>query len=61
MGPDLLLLQEAVDHGDSLQPLDRELLAVYSTICHFRLILEEREFFILTDHKPLCLSVQRDG
>ena len=31
---------------------DRELLAVYSTICHFRLMLEGQQFFVLTDHKP---------
>ena len=32
---------------------DRELLAVYSTIRHFRHNLEGREFFVNTDHKPL--------
>lgn len=32
---------------------DRELLAVYLAIKHFRYILEGREFSILTDHKPL--------
>ena len=32
-------------------PIDRELLAVHANICHFHLILEGREFFILTDQK----------
>ena len=32
---------------------DRELLAVYATIRHFRHNLEGRYFFINTDHKPL--------
>ena len=32
---------------------DRELLAVYGTIRHFRHNLEGREFFVSTDHKPL--------
>ena len=33
---------------------DRELLAVYYAIRHFRLIQKGRQFFVLTDHKPLC-------
>ena len=32
---------------------DRELLAVYLGIQHFRHFLEGREFFVATDHKPL--------
>ena len=32
---------------------DRELLAVYTTIRHFRHNLEVREFYVNTDHKPL--------
>ena len=32
---------------------DRELLAVYATIKHFRHNLEGRNFFVNTDHKPL--------
>ena len=32
---------------------DRELLAVYASIRHFRHNLEGREFFVNTDHKPL--------
>ena len=33
---------------------DRELLAVYLAIKHFRHLVEGREFSIMTDHKPLC-------
>ena len=36
---------------------DRELLAVYCAIRHFRHFLEAREFHILTDHKPLTHSL----
>ena len=32
---------------------DQELLAVYSTIRHFRHNLEGREFYVNTDHKPM--------
>ena len=31
---------------------DRELLAAYSSLHHFRFMLEGREFAIFTDHKP---------
>ena len=36
---------------------DRELLAVYCAIRHFRHFLEAREFHVLTDHKPLTHSI----
>ena len=36
---------------------DRELLAVYCAIRHFQHFLEGREFYILTDHKPLTHSL----
>ena len=36
---------------------DRELLAVYCSIRHFRHFLEGREFYVLTDHKPLTHSL----
>ena len=38
---------------------DRELLAVYSAIRHFRLMLEGSQFYVLTDHKPLCHALGR--
>ena len=37
---------------------DRELLAVYCAIRHFRHFLEAREFHVLTDHKPLTYSLK---
>ena len=37
---------------------DRELLAVYLAIRHFRHFLEGRQFHVLTDHKPLTFALQ---
>ena len=36
---------------------DRELLAVYLAIQHFRYFLEGRHFHVLTDHKPLTYAL----
>lgn len=36
---------------------DRELLAIYLSIKHFRHFLEGREFTICTDHKPLVFAL----
>ena len=36
---------------------DRELLAIYSAIQHFRFFLEGRPFSVLTDHKPLTYAL----
>ena len=36
---------------------DRELLAIYLTIKHFRYFLEGRNFHVLTDHKPLIYAL----
>jgi hypothetical protein len=38
---------------------DRELLAAFSTIRHFRFLLEGRQFQLLTDHKPLVAAMTR--
>jgi cleavage and polyadenylation specificity factor subunit 1 len=38
---------------------DRELLAVFAAVRHFRFILEGRPFRILTDHLPLTLAMRR--
>lgn len=35
---------------------DRELLAAYCSIKHFRYMLEAREFILVTDHKPLIYA-----
>lgn len=36
---------------------DRELLAIYTAIRHFRPVIEGRTFTILTDHKPLIYAM----
>lgn len=36
---------------------DRELLAIYTSIRHFKHYVEGRKFHILTDHKPLVYSL----
>jgi len=38
---------------------DRELLAAYAAIRHFRFLLEGRVFFLQTDHKPLVSAMVR--
>jgi hypothetical protein len=38
---------------------DRELLAAYLAVRHFRFMLEARKFHILTDHKPLTYALHR--
>lgn len=37
---------------------DRELLAIYAAVIHFRIYLEGREVTIYTDHKPLIYAFQ---
>lgn len=41
-------------------PYDRELLAIYIAVRHFRHLLEGRKFTIFTDHKPLVYAFQQD-
>ena len=36
---------------------DRELLAVYLAIRHFQHFIEGRQFFVITDHKPLTFAL----
>jgi hypothetical protein len=38
---------------------DRELLAAFAAIRHFRFVLEGRNFRLLTDHLPLTLAMRR--
>jgi cytoskeleton-associated protein 5 len=38
---------------------DRELLAAYLSVCHFRYMLDGRRFHILSDHKPLTKALHR--
>jgi hypothetical protein len=43
-------------------PFDRELLAIYEAVKHFRDMLEARHFVVFTDHKPLTYAfAQRRG
>ena len=35
---------------------DRELLAMYRAVRHFRHMVEAREFCIFTDHKPVTFA-----
>ncbi|GFY00498.1 hypothetical protein TNCV_2138961 [Trichonephila clavipes] len=43
----------------SYSAYDRELLAIYSAIRHFRYMLEARDFTVLTDHKPLTYAFRQ--
>ena len=36
---------------------DRELLAIYLSLKHFRYFLEGQQFYVLTDHKPLTYAL----
>ncbi len=38
---------------------DRELLAAYLAVRHFRFLLEGRQFILWTDHKPLSFALHR--
>ncbi|KMQ85815.1 gag-pol polyprotein [Lasius niger] len=41
-------------------PYDRELLAIYTTVKHYRHMLEGRTFTIYTDHKPIIYAFKQD-
>jgi hypothetical protein len=43
--------------GTRYSTFDRELLAAFSAVRHFRFLLEGRQFRLLTDHKPLVKSL----
>ncbi len=45
--------------GTRYSTFDRELLATFSAVRHFRFLLEGRQFHLLTDHKPLVTSLFR--
>jgi hypothetical protein len=45
--------------GTRYSTFDRELLAAFSPVRHFRFLLEGRQFRLLTDHKPLVTSLLR--
>lgn len=39
---------------------DRELLAIYESVKHFRYMVEGRHFIIYTDHKPITFAFQQN-
>lgn len=41
---------------DRYNAFDRDLLGIYPAIKHFHYFLEGRQFYILTDHKPLTYA-----
>ncbi|GFU49691.1 transposon Tf2-9 polyprotein [Trichonephila clavipes] len=43
----------------SYSAYDRELLAIYSAIRHFRYMLEARDFTVFNDHKPLTYAFRQ--
>ncbi|GFU74930.1 retrovirus-related Pol polyprotein from transposon opus [Trichonephila clavipes] len=43
----------------SYSAYERELLAIYSAIRHFRYMLEARDFTVFTDHKPLTYAFRQ--
>ncbi len=43
--------------GTRYSTFDRELLAAFSEVKHFKFLLEGRQFRLLTDHKPLVTSL----
>ncbi|GFT18230.1 retrovirus-related Pol polyprotein from transposon 17.6 [Trichonephila clavipes] len=43
----------------SYSAYDRELLAIYSAIRHFRYMLEARDFTVFTEHKPLTYAFRQ--
>jgi hypothetical protein len=45
--------------GTRYSTFDRELLAAFSAVRHFRFLLEGRQFRLLNDHKPLVTSLFR--
>ncbi|GFW81604.1 retrovirus-related Pol polyprotein from transposon 17.6 [Trichonephila clavipes] len=54
--PLALFSRKLTSSEKSYRAYDRELLAIYSAIRHFRYMLEARNFTVLTDHKPLTYA-----
>ena len=48
-------------HSTRYSTFDRELLAAFLAIRHFRFLLEARDFQLWADHKPLCSAISRDS
>jgi len=58
--PLAFLSKKLIDAQKKYSPYDRELLAIYMAIKHFRHMLEGRHFVIYTDHKPLVYAFNKD-
>jgi len=50
---------QAVENYPKYSAVDRELLAIYLAIKHFRHMVEARRFVIYTDHKPLTFAFRQ--
>ncbi|GFT90814.1 retrovirus-related Pol polyprotein from transposon 17.6 [Trichonephila clavipes] len=51
--------RKLISSEKSYSVYDRELLAIYSAIRHFRYMLEARDFTVFTDHKPLTYAFRQ--
>ena len=51
--------KKLLDSEMKYSAFDRELLAVYSSLCHFRIMPDGREFTIFTDHTTLTHALFR--
>ncbi|GFT38916.1 hypothetical protein TNCV_857991 [Trichonephila clavipes] len=51
--------RKLISSEKSYSAYDRELLAIYSAIRHFRYMLEARDFTVFTDHKPLTYAFRQ--
>ncbi|KMQ86423.1 gag-pol polyprotein [Lasius niger] len=57
----LAFLSKKLNHAQTkYSPYDRELLAIYTAIKHFRHMVEGRQFTIYTDHKPIIYAFNQD-
>ncbi len=55
----LAFSKKLLGEGTRYYTFNRELLAAFSAVRHFRFLLEGRQFRLLTDHKPLLTSLFR--
>lgn len=53
-----ILLTKIKPHERKYSAFDRELLAIYAAIKHFRYFVEGRQFIVFTDHKPLTFAIR---
>jgi hypothetical protein len=57
--PLTFFLKKLSGAGSQYSTFDRELLAAFTAVCHFRFLLEGQSFRLLTDHKPLVTALLR--